>query len=705
MKFFLNRRSFKLSSGCLSVPNELAADANGDGVYGDDKGFIYPGAPNVIKCDTYIPPSAATEVCKSVIGCPSTSSLKYQENNVYSAYLYDRCSRQKTGQYIFVISGVLLIFSSITWLLWTKYEKNDVRKSVQSCGIIGQILTMLAFVFTVFAVSSFYSSGPATNILGDYMDCSAASTKDYYIGSLVPVDRCLVLDKNCDPYDFGKESGYFGPSSKLGTCEYVNPEIFTVRCETASDGLGDLKSVAVGDCEDVDCRYVSKPYGSSYTSKCCIARRRCCGDDAECETSDICQWNSTYVKNGNSQSNVCFNRFTDEATECNENQRKAFEAKLRNGGKCFSPVKPPILEDEIDGSNPSGTSELCRPNRKQQLIEAAVYYATNSQDENLKTLTRKIVEDNTHECMVRQIFTSCYTDCMGKPALSCANTLPFPGAPNNCTLTGTVCVPNKNSYTDPAVQQARPIEYCESLYDGTSDTTIAASKTACLATNECYWANVFGSERCLSKSCPGVPGNVAHGAYGYQPSQNPPCFAGDYQSNDHVSSEFKVCQFPEKGCTLTQQTALCETETALSGSYYYTPSNLGKFNPGPAFNIAECKVAPISNCTQIDTLSGINCVLVKGSDGNPACTSQYAPCTDGSNVKNQYYRDLGIIKESQASSDRPNSCYNDKSGQIFAPLVYDLYLCRVFFTIGTVFAFITLPIFILIQPIFLYIGK
>ncbi len=695
-----------MSNKCTAVGNELAVDADGDGAYGDNEGYIYPGAPNVVKCEEYMPPQNK-QVCKSPAGCPpdSADDVKYYVSDSYVSFLQAQCERSQSVMKLFVAAGVLTIFSGIFWFYWTHTEFSDNVPVIENCGSVSQALAIVALVCVIFSAISYYQGrAPPSNIMGSFVNCAAMSTQEYYLNGLEPQDKCYVTNSSCDPFDYQTGKYFKSGSNAVGTCTYASDELVGVACGDATKGATDIQTTPTTDCEAVDCSFgpLSIVDGPNYKSSCCQARRKCCGDTASCALSSVCQWNETYIKDGNTQSNVCFNKYADESFACNDVQKKAFELQLRRDGVCFSNTFN-SKNLEIEGGATPGDSDKCRANRKNQLIEAALVYAAATGDANLQTLTRDILTSNLPECMVQQYHTDCFTDCMDKSQANCPATAPFPGAPGNCTVVGNDCVPNKSLYTDDKVKKARPMEFCESLYDGTSQETIDASKTACLGQDTCYWASVFGKDRCLSKACAGAPGNPYHGAYGYQPLLSPPCYAGDSLNNNYVPATFKVCKFPSKGCTPSGQTALCRTTTdAKTNGYYYSPTNAGVFNPGPAFSIAECKVAPVGNCTQFDTLSGLPCVLVKGSNGSPTCTSVYAACPDGSDMKTQYNRDKDIQKGIKAASDANSFCTTDQSGTFRVPLAYDLYICDIFFGIGIGLSVIFSIILIISQPLFKY---
>jgi hypothetical protein len=708
---FNSNTTYKLSNTCILRPSQLSQDAQGTGQYGDEKGFVFPGAPPVQDCSPYIQPTN-TETCLNPGGCPSDpntqDSTMYHSNAAYNARLLQQCLLTQPGRDLFIGVGVLAVATGFIYVAWVVLS---LRASPRA-GTFGTLLSTLAgvsFALIVMSATVFFQASPAASISNTQMDCASLPAKQIFSGSsVVPVTAllpagnttaptCFVSNSSCDPYDLF--AGFKTNNEVVGTCTYISPELMSVDCAAATRGLAPAQLGDVNICQDVDCFHNvnSPPSGAHYTSICCQARRKCCGDSATCTGASTCQWNATTT---DGLTNQCLNRAVATSFPCNAKQSEAFNNRLRRSGICFPPALYPFVPTELKlaGSGINTVSPQCTADEKSRLEAAVKYYYATTPDPTLNVTG--FSKSSLSDCLVLQypagLNSGCRTACFG--AVNCTQTIPMVGAPGNCTTVNTLCVPDPALYKDAAVKTAHPQEYCESMNDGTE-----AVMAKCVADPLCMYVGIgFGVNACVAKDC---PGNAATSYYGYQSTQNPPCFAGDMTQNGWVPPNFKVCAVPGKGCKASESQALCDTldwaQYRISNAnpkFYFTPSNVNSFQPGVGFVMAECAGTALANCTQRVTtsLGGRACVVIGDKDKKPVCTSPYQPCQG--NTLNQYNTNLGGLKAISAISEATALCRTNSDGTPTIPLANQLYISYAFYALGTTLTLVGLLVFMFMFP-------
>ena len=600
---FFHNTSYRLSNRCILRASEMAADGNGDGTYGDSEGFVYPGTPQELVCEDWVQPGAG-EVAKPpylTATIPDDSEFTYHANKAHADYFYQQCRRSQTGRDVFIGTGVLLLVLGILWPVYLNFEMGDKPQA----ATLGPLLVSLSGLGLALSVSSaymFFSFSPATTVAASasFLHCASMTDAEYFSGMGTVVaeggEECRVTNASCNPFDF--TDNFFSATNSVGECVYVNPTHLKVKCsEIKEDLIGGASHSE--SCEAEDCQYASQPYGANYLSECCQKRRLCCGNDADC-TGVACRWrNTTYpVAEDGEQKNQCYNYIKAESFECNGDQRRAWDMRLRSNGKCWdgSVYKTGQQTQDYAGSSASSIERCQVDNKERMKLAARVYYRDAPfLDENLRALASDDVLNNVPSCLVRTISNNCQTACWSTGETSCPNTEPYAdgGAPSNCTWVDTVsrCLPKNDAYTE-ELRAKRPTEYCESIM-GLSDTEEVNILDCEAAAEHCVWTN----GRCRARSCPGYQGNT-----GYQTANSPPCVPSP-STNNANDRNFRVCEDASKGCTPVRNSAYCSIAGGdLTANWYYgaSPPPLPEidYREGVVFPYIKCPFyASVENCT------------------------------------------------------------------------------------------------------------
>ena len=681
---FWSNSSYQISNQCRTVASERARDANGDGLYGDEQGYTYPATPNQLICGEHIAPSGS-EHCmgeSAGAGCPSSFPYRYIANGKVRERETNRLFQRQPALYAGIMGAAPVAIVSLLWFYWTMLARRESPRAT-GVGMLTSNLTASALALIAYACVIYFSAGyanPALLPVQEMVDCAAAENVNFYSSSAVRASECRVKNATCLPYDF-ETSNYFQDSAApnvVGTCEYVSGELLTINCEGASL-KGDKSVVADAKCTPEMCQFSGEPYGEQHTSECCQARRNCCSSNsASCGASDVCQWRNRTVAETQDDAYVCFNRIREETFECNDEQRRAFETRLRSNGMCM-PSSLATSQDSktvatgLYGSvSPSSGHPECQADRKERFVAAADFYYTTHDVPAFNMLTGDAIRAWLPECLVRTTYTGCTSSCWGVSEGNCPSTIPIIGAPRNCTwnAASAACIPNPEAYpaTEPDVIKQHPLEYCESLHVSADPEENLA---ACVATRHCMWD--AAAERCRGRSCPRQSNQYT----GYQVEQSPPCLARDTLPSGALDPSdndvnFKVCTLPEFGCTPAGNSAYCTVHTAAESTFYYRSSASGGFRAGPLMRtFFECPLLNVTDCTS--TAGVADCVVLGDENGEPRCASAYEACPDGP-VKDYGQHVMNRNAQQEVLAATPIGCRTDKNGRWVTPVAYQLYL-------------------------------
>src|SRR5690606_1901990 len=123
MNSFHRNESYRKTTTCRIIQNELKEDANGDGKFGDDQGFVFPGAKPVIDCSEFN--ALQAEICTGPNGCPTDDSIKYHANAAYASMLKGQCESLQTSRNGIIVNAVVLIVASLVAIFWVVAFKKE----------------------------------------------------------------------------------------------------------------------------------------------------------------------------------------------------------------------------------------------------------------------------------------------------------------------------------------------------------------------------------------------------------------------------------------------------------------------------------------------------------------------------------------------------------------------------------------------------